>query len=46
MQNFFKTISGNSYITVAIMVIVVAFIWDQYHRKDFYGMFKPAAPAA
>lgn len=39
MEKFFKSITSNTYVTVAIMVIVVAFVWDQYHRKDFFGMF-------
>jgi putative effector of murein hydrolase len=47
MEKFFKNPLYTGIATMLILVVVVAFVYDNYKntKKDFYGMLSPTAVA-
>lgn len=47
LDKFFKNPKYMGMVTVAILVLVLALIWDSYKNpsKDFYGLLKTSSPA-
>ena len=36
-----KTTEGVGYVVIVILVVVLLFVYDSYHSKNFFGLFKP-----
>jgi hypothetical protein len=39
MLDFLKTTKGVGIVALILLVVVVAWMYDSYHKKNMYGLF-------